>query len=262
MNLLAEIAERTKEYCLIVCDWLGRYSYEWQTLWTNDVSENRNMDYVISYIYEKEERERRRDELQHLNLRLIGRKEADDIIERASKMSGVKIRPVLFFDRSIFTGRHMDTAEYNPQGQPIRRAVNSLHEVNRRTDMSTLKVDYVPKPGFEFLNDYFERLQMCWNRLVDYTEHLMDFYDEEKKTLSGEVTEAPASYPKPLREAMEKIRRVVEGVGWLDVGLPRENIIEPQLGYALRHMIARLQEGLGAAHGFCAVFKVDKSNSR
>ena len=38
VRLLAEIAERTEDKCLIVCDLLGRYSYEWQTLWTNDLS--------------------------------------------------------------------------------------------------------------------------------------------------------------------------------------------------------------------------------
>ena len=62
VRLLADIAKRTREYCVIVCDWLGRYSYEWQTLWSNDLSKNRNMDYVVSYIYEKEEREAKRAE--------------------------------------------------------------------------------------------------------------------------------------------------------------------------------------------------------
>lgn len=258
VRLLTEIAEKTEKYALVVCDWLGRYSYEWQTLWSNDLSENRNMDYVISYIYEKEERERRRDELQHLKLRLMGRQEADNIIEQASKNSGVKIKPIKFFDRSVFTGRHMDTGDYNPHSQEIRYAVNSLHEVNIRTEMSSVKIDYVPKVGFDFLNDYFERLQMCWNRLVDYVVFLMEHYDQHTQRFSVDVTAIPASYPKPLRYAMEKMRHVVEGVGWLRVGMPRENIIEPQLGYALRHMISNLQEGLGGSHGFCCIMEIEK----
>ena len=44
VRMIADIARRTEHYCVIVADWLGRYSYEWQTLWTNDLSENRNMD--------------------------------------------------------------------------------------------------------------------------------------------------------------------------------------------------------------------------
>lgn len=257
--LIAEIARRTPEYCILMCDWLGRYSYEWQSLWTNDLSENRNMDYVISYIYEKDEREQRQDELQHLCLRLICRQEAEHIIQEAGHRAGAAIRPLVYFDRSIFTGRHMDTAEYNPYAQPLRQAVNSLHEVNLRTEINSVKIDYVPKEGFEFLNDSFERLQMCWNALVEYVDQLMESYDNTAKAFPSELPPIPASYPAPLREAMDKMRRVIEGVGWLRYGLPRENIIEPQLGYALRHMMSQLQPGLGCGHGFCGIFEIDKS---
>jgi hypothetical protein len=36
----------------------------------------------------------------------------------------------------------------------------------------------MPKPGFEFINDYFEHLQMCWNTLVLYVDDLLHLYDE------------------------------------------------------------------------------------
>ena len=259
IRLLAEIAQRTEHYCLIVCDWLGRYSYEWQTLWTNDFAENRNMDYVVSYIYEKEERERRRDELQHLWLRLMSRQEVQEVITKASESAGVKIKPMVFFDRSIMTGRHMDTAEYNPHAQPIRQAVNSLHEANVRTDLSSLVLDYVPKPGFEFINGYFEHLQVCWNTLVQYVADILTAYDKERLGFVDGTPPIPASYPAALRDMMERMKRVVEGVGWLGIGLPRENIIEPQLGYALRYLVTHFQQGQGCAHGLVGIFEVDKA---
>ncbi len=258
IRLLADIASRVEKHCLIVCDWLGRYSYAWQSLWTNDLSENRNMDYVVSYIYEKEERERRRDELQHLLLRLVSRREAEGIVAEASKRAEVEIKPLDYFDRSVFTGRHMDTGDYNPHAQPIRLAVNSLHEANVRTDPSSLLVDYTPKAGFEFINDYFEHLQMCWNALVLYVDELMQNYDVQKRAFSSEQPPVPASYPPALREMMERMKLVVEGVGWLGLGLPRENIIEPQLGYALRYLEMKLQQGLGCAHGLVGIFEVNK----
>lgn len=259
IRLLAEIASRVEEHCLIVCDWLGRYAYEWQSLWTNDLSENRNMDYVISYIYDKEEREQRRDELQHLFLRLISRQEAEGMVAEASKRAGVEIKPLVYFDRSVFTGRHMDTADYNPYAQPIRQAVNSLHEANVRTDLSSLLVDYMPRAGFEFINGYFEHFQMCWNTLVMYVDELMQNYDVQKRAFATEPPPIPASYPPALREMMERMKLVVEGVGWLGFGLPRENIIEPQMGYALRHLEMKLQQGLGCAHGFGGIFEVNKT---
>jgi hypothetical protein len=259
IGLLAEIAQRTQDHCLIVCDWLGRYSYEWQTLWTNELSENRNMDYVVSYIYDKEERAEKRDELEHLRLRLMTRQEAEAIVQQAGQRAGVEIKALQFFDRSVLTGRHMDTAEYNPHAQPLRQAVNSLHEASVRTDLSQLLFDYAPAAEFEFINDYFEHLQMCWNSLVTFVDELMVKYDEKSQQYLTPPRPIPASYPPALREMMERMRRVVEGTGWLGYGLPRENIIEPQLGFALRHLVTRLQQGLGCAHGLVGIFEVDKN---
>lgn len=259
VRLLADIAKRTKRHSLIMCDWLGRYSYEWQTLWTNDLSKNRNIDYIVSYIYEKAERERHRDELQHLTLRLVSRKEADTVVAEASKEAGIEIKPLVYFDRSIFTGRHMDTAEYNPHAQPMRQAVNSLHETNIRTDLNSLLINYVPKQGFEFLNNYFEHLQMCWNTLVHYVIKLLQTYDEKQRSFSPALPPLPPSCPPALRNMMERMKQVVEGVGWLGTGLPRENIIEPQLSYALRYLMTNLQQGQGCAHDLVGIFEVDKT---
>jgi len=259
VRLLSDIAKVTKDYSIIVCDWLGRYSYEWQNLWTNNLSKNCNMDYIVSYIYDKEEREQRRSELQHLNLRLVSRQEIEKVVDKASKRAGVTIKPLTYFDRSIFTGRHMDTAEYNKHTQPIRQAVNSLHEANMRTDLNSLLVDYVPKKDFDFINSHLEHLQVSWNTLIRYTQKLITVYDEQQRSFTEKPGEIPASYPAALREMMDRMRLVVEGVGWLGLGLPRENIIEPQLGYALRYLIMNLQQGIGCGHGFSGIFEVDKS---
>ncbi|HUW32378.1 MAG TPA: class I SAM-dependent methyltransferase, partial [Planctomycetota bacterium] len=258
IRLLADIARRVRKYCVIMCDWLGRYSYEWQTLWSNDLAENRNMDYVVSYIYGAGEREVMRDQLQHLCLRLMSRQEAEAIIAEASKRAGVEIKPLAFFDRSVFTGRHVDTAEYNPHAQALRLAVNSLHEANLRTDLNSLIINYVPKEGFGFLNDYYEHLAACWNTLIHYVDCLLHMYDGSSEAFSAQPPPVPASYPAPLRRMMDRMRRVVEGIGWLDVGLPRENIIEPQLGYSLRQLVVHLQQGQGCGHGFVGILEVDK----
>ncbi len=261
VRLLAEIADRTPAYSLVHCDWLGRYSYEWQSLWATDVAENRNMDYVVSYIYDGAEREARRDTLQHLTLRLVSRQEAEAMAAEASARAGVLIRPLAFYDRSVLTGRHMDTGDYNAGPQPIRRAVNALHEVNLRTDLSALLFDYVPAKGFPLLNGYYEHLQQCWNFLVGFTAELLDRYDERSRTFSGPIPDPPAACPEPLRHMLERVQRVVEGTGWYGMGLPRENIIEPQLGFALRHLVGALQQGLGCGHGFVGIFEIDKTGT-
>ncbi|MFP3938349.1 MAG: class I SAM-dependent methyltransferase [Phycisphaerae bacterium] len=258
VKLLADIARRADKYCIIVCDWLGRWSYEWQSLWTNDFDRLRNMDYVVSYIYNEQERRKRRDELQHLTLRLMSRPEAEEIIAEASHRAGVQIRPAKFFDRSVLTGRHMDTGDYNPHAQPIRQAVNMLHEANIRTDFDDLLVNYVPKQGFEELNDFMEHLTVCWNTLVQYVDELLHRYDERERQFAGGAPDIPENCPEPLRSMMQRMRMVVEGIGWLGIGLPREHIIEPQLGYALRHLVSSLQRGMGCGHGLVGILEVDK----
>ena len=258
-RLLVDIVQATEEYSVVVCDWLGRYSYEWQTLWTDDLSQHCNMNYVVSYIYDKQERQQRQDELQHLTLRLMSRPEIEHVLATVERETGVAVRPLTFFDRSIFTGRHMDTADYNPHAQPTRHAVNSLHEMNVRTDLNSVLVDYVPKPGFAFINQFFEQLQMCWNTLVQYVGELIDSYDVSSRSVAPYLKEIPGSFPPALREMMKRMHSVVEGVGWLGLGLPRENVIEPQLGYALRYLVMKLQPGQGYGHGLVGIFEVNKS---
>ncbi|MFW6153609.1 MAG: class I SAM-dependent methyltransferase [Planctomycetota bacterium] len=258
VNLLAEIAERVETYAIVVCDWLGRYSYEWQSLWTHEPAELPNMDYVVSYIYGPEEREKRREQLQHLTLRLMSRAEAETIVAQAAKQAGVPVSPLAWFDRSVFSGRHMDTGEYNRHAQPMRAAINSLHEPNVRTELNSLTINYVPRAGFDELNRYYEHLQMCWNTLVSYVARLIELYDEDKRTYIKAPSVPSGSCPAPLRAMMERMKLVVEGIGWLGYGLPRENIIEPQLGYGLRYLIASLQQGRGCGHGLIGIFEIDK----
>ena len=256
--MLADIAERTRDYAVVSCDWLGRFSYEWQDLWTSDYDSLQNMDYVVSYIYEKEEREAKRDQLQHLLLRLMSRQEAEAIVAAASDRAGVPIRAVSWYDRSVFTGRHMDTAEYNAFAQPVRNAVNSLHEVNQRTDLTSLLVDYTPKDGFPLLNSYYERLQLCWNLLVKYAGELLASFNEGTRQFERALPDPPVGAPDCLCQMMGRMRQVVEGTGWFGMGLPRENIVEPQLGYALRHVVMQLQEGQGCGHGLIGILEIDR----
>jgi SAM-dependent methyltransferase len=257
IQLLVDIAQRARSYTVVYCDWLGRYSYEWQSLWTKDLNEYRNMDYVVSYIYEEEDREVRQEELEHLRLRLVSRGEAEAMVAEASRRAGIPIRAARFADRSVFTGRHMDTCEYNPSAQPIRQAVNSLHEVSVRTDLNDLLVDYQPREGFDFLNRYYEHLQACWNTVVRHTASLMSLFDEESCEFTGPLPEPPPACPEPVLNMMDRMRRVVEGTGWMGMGLPRENIIEPQLGYALRQIVLGLQQGQGCGHGLMGIFEID-----
>lgn len=252
VELLVGIAGHCGEHAILICDWLGRYSYEWQDLWQLEEEADYTMDYVVSYIYSEEERQDK--ELEHLILRLMSPREVGEMMDRAAEKAGVDIKLRKMFDRSILVGRHMDTCDYNRHCQPLREAVNSLFETNVRTNLDTLVADYHPLPGFDEMNDFFEVYQMSWNALVRFTTDLLYHYDS--KAGDSPAPEIPDYYPEILRELMEYIQNIVESCHWIKVGDTRANIIEPQLGYSLRELELKLQRSLGCGHGLVGIYEI------
>ena len=236
-------------------DWLGRYSYEWQDLWHHPVDQEYFMDYRISYIYPEEQRSQ--VEVASFPLRLITQDEVMRIIEQAAKESGVEIRPLKFFDRSIFIGRHMDTGDYNANCPQLRGPVNSLFEGYIRTDLESLLVDYVPRAGFDYLNNFFEMFFMSCNTLVKYTISLLTNYDSATRKIN-DIPPIMPFYPEPLKEAMATMHSIIEGIGWVPWGDVRANVIEPMLGYSLRKLEMELQPGTGVGHGLVGIFEIRK----
>jgi SAM-dependent methyltransferase len=256
VRLIANICRHAPDGAIFVGDWLGRYSYEWQSLWHHPIDQEYFMDYRISYIYPDDDVDSA--DVSTFPLRLITKDGIMEIIGRASQESGVQISPVAFFDRSIYVGRHMDTGDYNDHAPKLRRLVNSLFEDYSRTDLSGLLVDYVPRQGFGHLNTFFEMFFLSCNALVEYTMELLSNYDVEKGELLS-VPEILPTYPEPLKGAMVTMRRIIEGVGWLTYGDIRANVIEPQLGYMLRKLEMDLQPGIGVGHSLVGVFEILKA---
>jgi SAM-dependent methyltransferase len=253
-KILADICAHASNGAAFVGDWLGRYSYEWQDLWPESSDSEYFMDYRISYLYSEEERP-------HVNvvsfpLRLMTRKEILAIVGLASALSGTQIIPLRFFDRSIFVGRHTETADYNRNCPRLRSAVSSLLEPYRRTDLENLRVNYVPKEGFDSLNDFFRSFFDSCNQLVDYTVSLL--IDNDRPSSKSKPFRPIPESPIPLREAMETIRKTVEVTRGIDCCDARANFIEPMLAYSLRKLEMELQPSTGVGHGLVGVFTIKK----
>jgi SAM-dependent methyltransferase len=255
IKIIADICRHAPEYALFMGDWLGRYSYEWQDLWHHPTDREYFMDYRISYIYPEEERATA--DVASFPLKLVCRDEITEIIEAAASQAGVEIKPVVFFDRSIFIGRHLDTGDYNKNCPKLRGPVNALFENYVRTDLESLLVDYVPRPGFDHLNNFYEHLFMSCNALIQYTIDLLRSFDCDTGKFAS-VPEILPFYPQPLKTAMDTMRRVIEGVGWLSWGDVRANVIESMLGFSLRKLEMELQPGSGMGHGFVGIFEIRK----
>ena len=255
VKLISDICRHAPERALFVGDWLGRYSYEWQDLWHNPPDQEYFMDYRISYIYPEDERNH--VDVPVFPLRLMTRDEIMQIIDQAARESGVGIKPLTFFDRSILIGRHMDTGDYNNQCPKLRAPVNSLFEGYLRTDLESLLVDYVPRQGFDHLNNFFEMFFLSCNTLVNHTISLLSEYDSDTEELRNTPDVLPF-YPEPLKEAMHAMKIVIEGVGWVKWGDVRANVIEPHLGYSMRKLELDVQPGTGMGHGLVGIFGIQK----
>jgi SAM-dependent methyltransferase len=256
VKLVSDIARHASDRSLLVGDWLGRWSYEWQDLWDAPMEEEYFMDYRISYIYPQEVRDQ--VEVASFPLRLMCQEEIQRIIAAAEKMSGCRILPTKYFDRSILVGRHLETGDYNANCPKLRFSINSLFEGYTRTDLENLIVDYIPRQGYGHLNNFFESFFMATNTLIQYTMELLAGYDADQNSLTS-VPQIQPYYPEPLKEAMHSMKRVIEGVGWLPWGDVRANVIEPHLGYSLRKLEMELQTGIGVGHSLCGIFEIRKS---
>jgi len=247
IELLSRIAGSSKDSALIMIDWLGRYSYEWQTLWTKDFENNQWMDYVISYL--DSSGEEKEQQLTPFRLRIMGRQEVLGIYGQAKTKAGGIIKLRKLADRSSFVGRHMETAQYNPHCQPLRRLVNSLFEANVCTDLDEVLIHYGPRDGFAEVNAYHQKLADCWNYLVACTKALLE---------GSKLPEALAEMPLPLRRSLSVVKGIARTAVKMRIGNPRASLVEPQLGYCLRELEMGLQEGLGCGHGLVAIFEVVK----
>jgi hypothetical protein len=280
VELLSDICRQAEDGALIMGDWLGRYSYEWQQLWEDNCEEEQWMDYVISYIYPPDQRDQM--ELASLQLRLLCRDEIERMIARVREQTGISLTIDTLFDRSLFVGRHIDTGDYNPHLKTefqLRQTVNSLFERNQRTDLKPLLLNYHPQPDFPAANQFFRRFHRCWNSLVRCT---MDgLHDSGQQTTSDVDEEWFHGYCEAIiRDSGQPSTPNVEAEQEADAQLlnnltnhltqiidesrtwtfddPRANIIEPELGYALRHLEMTMQQGMGNGHGIIAIMRVNK----
>ncbi len=252
-RLFEDVFDHAEDSFIFVADLIGRYSVEWQCYWECSGSDETNMrQYSMSWLYPPDTLPQA--EVERFPVRYWGGREFDALISDITENNGGRINRRSLFDRSILVGRHMNTAEFNPYIQPIRSAVNSLFQFNRRTDLSELIFDYVPHEGFPELNLFFEKMQMAWNALIYASIEALEHWDEEvwlKRPISDPV--AP-----PVAEAVQTMRNVVRNAHSFRMGDARANIVEPQLGYLLRNLEADLAQGLGAAHGLLAIYEIEK----
>ncbi len=251
VRLLSEIALHAAPGSVVMADWLGAYSFEWQDLWISPLEEDYVMDYYVSYLYDNPRAAA--CHLPALRLRLMDQPTLLRILEKANDRAGGRLVLREIFDRSIFVGRHVETGNYNQFPQPLRTMINSLFEPGVRTDLAGLRVNYQPKAGFTQNNACLKRCADWWNELVEFTaEAVLNHMPKSRNVFMGPRGKIPAAV-KPL---FERMAGLFSSLSDLEVEDIRANFIEPQLAYALRNLEISLQKGTGIGHGIVAILEV------
>jgi len=248
-KLLKDTCLHSTNGSLIILDFLGRYSIEWPDYWNVETEEEKIRDYSMSYLFNGSAQNA---DIEHFPVRFWTGDEVDNLVEEISHETKIQIELLKKFDRSVLVGRHTDTQQYNPTLKPLRRIVNRLLENYMRTDFSELIIDTAIVPANPEVSPFLNELIRSWNILTDFCQKRM-----EENASIVELEDWP-EYSTNLQLALMNIDRIITDIEWMKYGEPRANIIEPQLGYALRSLEINTQKGIGCGHGLVAILKVTK----
>ncbi|MFP4378976.1 MAG: class I SAM-dependent methyltransferase [Candidatus Sumerlaeia bacterium] len=246
-KLFIEMMDHAKDRSILVGDWLARYSIEWPCYWDHD--EDTMLDYSMSWMPGEVGGS---NEPEHFSMRYWTGHEIRQLVQEAAREAGCRVKVVDLFDLSQFVGRHVDTNEYNEWVSPVRAAVNCLHEENVRTNLDRLKMHLCPIEGHEDIYGRFAALGFAWNNLVDYCIRRLE------KRVPPFHLKNWKQMPSVVQMSMMTLDRLIDTAHWMEMGDPRANVIEPQLGYALRKLEMEHQNGSGCAHSLVGVFEVRK----
>ena len=250
LRCLTDILQHARPGALVVLDLVGRYSPEWPAYWGKGNESNDMRPYSMSYLYD--EGDRHNGNIEQFHLRFWGGDEVRELCRILSQQQGTSLKVLELLDRSIFVGRHVDTQEYQSYLPPLRKVINQLYELNVRTKLEQLRVDYRPVDGHKDLNRFFGKLAMCWTKVVDFTLERIQGNRIDLVALDGW-----RDFPPPLQTALMTMDRVIDSVSWIDLGDIRANVLEPQLAYVLRRLEYTMQRGKGCGHGLVAVLRVE-----
>lgn len=250
VGLLQDICQHSGKESLVVLDLLGRYSIEWPDFWGATSESEKVREYTMSYLYSPETRQK--IDCETFPLRFWGGTEIKELADELTTATGVGVEVIKLMDRSLLVGRHTDTQEYNSLLKPIRRSVNSLHEDYLRTDLEELLIDSKIVPDHPPIAPQMRQLIDSWNVVVEYCQQRL----WQRRSLIE--LKGWDDFTKPLQFALMTVDRAIADVSWMWYGDPRANIIEPQLGYALRTLEYEMQQGWGCGHGLVAILKIKK----
>lgn len=224
---------------VLVLDLLGKLSAEWPEY--RDQREEGILPYAMTHLHQGD------GPVETFPMRFWTGEGIADFMQGVARKHGVKILSRKLVDRSLITGRHMDTGSFRSGPLPIRSAVNSLFTPGHRTDLSTLII-----PESEFADPEKAPLEFfhSWNDLVYEAIRLLE--SESLPVRMGD------DVPALTLELIRNYQRIVETGKDLPLDDIRADYLEPLLAHSLRRLEAGLEKGKGQGHSLLAFFELGR----
>ncbi|MBZ0202595.1 MAG: class I SAM-dependent methyltransferase [Ignavibacteria bacterium] len=251
-HLMQMIFRHAAKGSLLIFDVHGKFSPSWPKYWNE---KSIMLPYTMAYLLPGDKRNE--EKIEWFNISYWSPEGLREVISRTAGNAGVNANILYMLDRSIFTGRHIDTGLLSRKPLPLRYQVSRLLDHGYRGEVEHLKIDlnhleefrdHIPLPAWERLNDY----QKKWNKIIYLLEALMNSEDTKVKNFIENTD-------------IELMSDDLKFITWLYRNADRfpvvdfwASIIGPQIAVILRNIEMSYSEGLGCGHGLICAIEVVK----
>ncbi len=221
---------------ILAADVLGRYSPEWPDYWDGPAMQ----DYCMSHLTPPGERTPGKAE--RFPMRFWGASELADTLKRSAARNGYTLSFLHMKDRSIVTGRHMDTQEFYKEAKPVRSVMNSLLSQDSLTDLRRLTLPpLIP-----------EKNRSHHPEIYSYLENFRNNWNERAGQILQALTPA-SSHESKYHDLFSHL---------LEIRVPDSvsSVIEPVIGFLLLQLEEELNKGLGCGHSLVFYAQFSKDN--
>lgn len=248
--LLAEMFQHANPGATVCFDLFGRHSPAWPDRWSAPLPSPHN--YTMGYLLDPSEQTLERAEF--FQVWFWTGAEARALVAAAAARAGRAVTLVEIRDRSLFIGRHMDTAFFKDQRFTLREQVNRLFDRDHRGQVPELTLDLAYLDSVRaHAPEARARIQAYaaeWNAVVGTLHSLMH-------GRNAEVARWIETSPPRVAEELKMLAWLLRNAERFPVVDFWASVMGPQVACVLRNLETTLGDGVGCGHSLIVVARVE-----
>lgn len=248
--LLGEMFRHASSGATVCFDLFGRRCPAWPSYWQS--TRPTRQRYTMGYLLDPTEQSRERAD--YFEVWFWTGEEARTLVRDAAADAGRAVTLLEIRDRSVFTGRHMDTTYFKDQRFTLREQVNRLFDRERRGQAPELTLDLA---YLDAVRDYAPE---AWARIQDFASE----WNAVVGTLQALMHGRNAEVARWIETSPPRVSEELKMLAWLLRNAERfpvedfwANVMGPQVACVLRNLETTLGDGLGCGHSLIVVARVE-----